>query len=115
MGDIMDQFIAELKEKYDYIILDTPPIGLVADAIELVEYVDATLYVVRQDYTKKGMLSLINDKFKRKELSNISFIYNFYNQKENMVMGTGMVTVTVMGMVPMVTVIMRMKRKIEGC
>jgi len=81
IGKQMDQFIDELKANYDYIVLDTPPVGLVADALELIEYADASLYVVRQDYTKKEMLALINDKHKKGEVKNISFLYNFYDQK----------------------------------
>ncbi|WP_452599333.1 polysaccharide biosynthesis tyrosine autokinase, partial [Pontimicrobium sp. MEBiC01747] len=57
IGETMDKLITELREKYDYIVLDTPPVGLVSDALELLDYVDASLYVVRQDYTKKGMLN----------------------------------------------------------
>lgn len=81
IGEAMDALIHELKKRYDYIVLDTPPVALVADALELLEYADASMYVVRQDYTKKGMLNLINDKYKKKELSNISFLYNHYDQK----------------------------------
>ena len=58
----MDELMKSLKEKYDYIILDTPPVGLVADAIELIPYVDATLYIIRQNYTKKEMVNLLNNK-----------------------------------------------------
>lgn len=89
IGEIMDTLMDELKSKYDYIILDTPPIGLVADAMELIEYADASLYVVRQDYTKKEMLTLINDKYKKGEVKNISFLYNFYNQKAKYGYGYG--------------------------
>ncbi|WP_158844282.1 polysaccharide biosynthesis tyrosine autokinase [Algibacter sp. L1A34] len=81
ISETMDNLIAELKTKYDYIILDTPPVGLVADALELLEYADASLYVVRQDYTQKDMLTLINEKHKNGVVKNISFIYNFYNLK----------------------------------
>ncbi len=81
IGETMDDFMRELKESYDYIILDTPPIGLVSDAVELLDYVDATLYVSRQDYTKKEMLSLINDKYEKGEVKNISFLYNYFSQK----------------------------------
>lgn len=77
----MDELMEQLKAQYDYIILDTPPIGLVADALELLEYSDASLYVVRQDYTKKEMLTLINDKYRKGEIKNISFLYNGYDQK----------------------------------
>lgn len=73
--------LEELKQKYDYIILDTPPIGLVSDALELVEYCDATLYVVRQNVTKKSMLNLVNSKHKAGELTNISIIINSFENK----------------------------------
>jgi capsular exopolysaccharide synthesis family protein len=81
ISETMDKFVADLKTKYDYIVLDTPPVGLVADALELLEYADASLYVVRQDYTQKDMLTLINEKHKNEVVKNISFIYNFYNLK----------------------------------
>lgn len=81
ISETMDKLVAELKETYDYIILDTPPVGLVADALELLEYADASLYVVRQDYTQKDMLALINEKYRNGVVKNISFIYNFYNLK----------------------------------
>jgi tyrosine-protein kinase Etk/Wzc len=77
----MKNLIDELKQKYDYIILDTPPLGLVADAIELSHYADASIYVIRQGKTKKGMLNHINDKFKKGEISNVSFVLNDYRHK----------------------------------
>lgn len=89
MGETMKQFMDELKAKYDYVVLDTPPLGLVADAIELVNYVDASLYIVRQDYTKKDMLTMINKKYGNGEIKNISFLYNFYNKKGSYGYGYG--------------------------
>lgn len=89
IGDQMDRFMEELKAEYDYIVLDTPPLGLVADALELIEYADASLYVVRQDYTKKEMLTLINEKYKKEDIKNISFLYNFYDQKAKYGYGYG--------------------------
>lgn len=81
ISDAMDELIEELKEIYDYIILDTPPVGLVSDALELSQYCDATLYVVRQGVTKKGMLSVVNEKHKRGELHNISILFNDFLNK----------------------------------
>ena len=43
LSDGMKELIAELKKKYDYIILDTPPVGLVSDALELAQYCNLTL------------------------------------------------------------------------
>ncbi len=81
LGESMKELLDDLKERYDYIILDTPPVGLVSDALELAQFCDATLYVVRQNITKKGMLALVNDKHKRGELTNISIVFNGYENK----------------------------------
>ncbi|TVZ53379.1 exopolysaccharide transport family protein [Dokdonia sp. Hel_I_53] len=78
----MEEFVAELKEQYDYIIFDTPPLGLVSDAFELMPYADASLYIVRQGYTKKDMLRLVNDKYEKGEIKNISFVLNYFQQKK---------------------------------
>jgi capsular exopolysaccharide synthesis family protein len=89
LGDSMREMIDELKQKYDYIILDTPPVGLVSDALELVQFCDVTLYIVRQNFTKKEMLTLLNNRFKRGELNNISIIFNGYENKAKYGVGYG--------------------------
>lgn len=81
LSDGMKELIDELKLKYDYIILDTPPVGLVADSLELVQFADVTLYIVRQNYTKKDMITLLNTRLKRGELSNVSIVLNGYENK----------------------------------
>jgi len=89
IGDSMQLFINELKQTYDYIILDTPPLGLVSDAFELIPYADASLYVIRQGYTKKDMLALVNEKYENEEVSNISFVLNHFQQKKRYGYGAG--------------------------
>ena len=81
MSDGMKELIEELKKKYDYIILDTPPVGLVSDALELSQYCDVTLYIVRQNFTKKEMITLLNNRVKRGELHNTSIILNGFQNK----------------------------------
>ncbi len=83
----MSELIEELKKKYDYIILDTPPVGLVSDALELTHFCDVTLYIVRQNFTKKEMISLLNNRVKRGELNNTSIILNGLENKAKY--GTG--------------------------
>ncbi len=87
MSEGMGELIEELKKKYDYIILDTPPVGLVSDALELVQYCDVTLYIVRQNFTKKDMISSLNNRVKRGELQNASIILNGLENKAKY--GTG--------------------------
>lgn len=81
LSDGMKELIDELKTKYDYIILDTPPVGLVADSLELVQYCDVTLYIVRQNFTKKGMITLLNNRVNRGELHNTSIVLNGFENK----------------------------------
>jgi len=81
LSDAMKELIDELKQKYDYVILDTPPVGLVADSLELVQFADVTLYIVRQNYTKKEMITLLNTRIKRGELNNVSIVLNGYENK----------------------------------
>jgi capsular exopolysaccharide synthesis family protein len=89
LGDSMKEMINELKKSYDYIVLDTPPVGLVSDALELSQYCDVTLYVVRQNFTKKEMLTLLNNRTKRGELNNVSIIFNGYENKAKYGVGYG--------------------------
>lgn len=89
LSEGMKELIDELKKKYDYIILDTPPVGLVSDALELVQYADVTLYIVRQNYTKKDMITLLNTRVKRGELNNASIVLNGYENKAKYGSGYG--------------------------
>jgi capsular exopolysaccharide synthesis family protein len=89
MGDSMRELIEELKSNYDYIILDTPPVGLVTDAVELSTYADVTLYITRQNFTKKEMVNLLNNRVKRGELSNVSIILNGFENKAKYGAGYG--------------------------
>ncbi len=89
MSDAMSEMLAELKLKYDYIILDTPPVGLVADALELANFSDVILYIVRQNFTKKGMITLLNSRNKRGELNNVSIILNSFESKAKYGYGYG--------------------------
>ncbi|MBN2639390.1 MAG: polysaccharide biosynthesis tyrosine autokinase [Bacteroidales bacterium] len=63
---------AELKKRYDYIVIDTPPLGLVTDAFLLMPYTDVNLFIVRQNYThKKVFASIIKDIESRGQKMNI--------------------------------------------
>lgn len=57
-----DELFAELKKHYDYIVIDTPPIGLVTDSLLLMRYSDANIFIVRQGVTNKNAFgTLIKD------------------------------------------------------
>ena len=89
LNETSDKMIKSLKEKYDYVIIDTPPVGLVSDALELFKYGDAIIYVVRQNYTERGMMKMIDDKYKNKEVTNISYVLNDFSIKNKYGYGYG--------------------------
>ena len=68
----------QLKEQYDIVIIDTPPLGLVSDAMELLQYADASIFVVRQAYTQKLMLKIINEKYNKGEIEHVSMVFNYF-------------------------------------
>lgn len=66
----------KLKEEFDFIIMDAPPIGIVTDAQLLNEYSDLTLYVIRQKYTFKSQLHLVKDLYVNKKMKNLGLVIN---------------------------------------
>ncbi|MBL6657031.1 MAG: polysaccharide biosynthesis tyrosine autokinase [Flavobacteriales bacterium] len=72
----MSNFIKELKKEYKYIVIDTPPIGLVTDGLILMKHSDINIYVVRQNYTTKEMLKGFNDLVTNNNLQKINLIIN---------------------------------------
>lgn len=72
MKDMMDH----LKIHYDYIIIDTPPIGLVADAIELMEFSDLNILIVRQNNTFKKSLHETTENYQKGQLKNLAILFN---------------------------------------
>ncbi len=76
IGKRTGELIAELKASFDYIILDTPPLGIVADALILKEHSDLNLYVVRQGYSKRDFLSRINELVEGGNMEHLSILVN---------------------------------------
>jgi len=71
-----DEMIETLSTRYDYVILDTPPIGLVTDAMILLKMADVGLIVARANYSKKSFLKNIERFASEHELHNLGFILN---------------------------------------
>lgn len=71
-----EKVIETLSEEYDYIIFDTPPIGLVSDAMILLKTADIGLIVTRANYSKKAYLKNVDKFAKEHELNNLGFILN---------------------------------------
>lgn len=72
----LKDFLQFLDERFDVIIFDTPPMGLVSETIDLMRLFDINLYVVRQNYTIKDHLVMINDLFNNKQVKNVYGVFN---------------------------------------
>ena len=72
----LDQTMEQLKEHYDYILIDTAPVGLVTDTLALGRISNATVYVCRADFTQKASFGLINSLSMEKKLPNMSIVLN---------------------------------------
>lgn len=70
------EFLDYLDQRFDIIIFDTPPMGLVSETIDLMRLFDINLYVVRQNYTIKDHLVMINDLFNNKQVKNVYGVFN---------------------------------------
>ena len=71
-----DQVMAFLREQYDYIILDTAPVGIVSDTLQISRVADLTVYICRADYTPKSNFALLNGLAEEKKLPNPCVVIN---------------------------------------
>lgn len=79
MKESIKDIFEYLQNRYDYIILDTAPAGLVADALLLESFTDVFLYIIRSGFTDKRLLHLPLEMYKEKRLRNMALIFNEAN------------------------------------
>ena len=72
----LQAIIKALKDKYDYIMIDTAPVGLVTDTLQIARVADASIYMCRADYTPKSNFELINALANEKKLPNMAMVLN---------------------------------------
>ena len=79
----LDKLIAELREQFDYIVIDTAPILVVSDSFSLNRLADVNLYVVRAEFTPKKNIEDATNLYKHKKLNNLFFILNGTDMTKN--------------------------------
>lgn len=72
----MQELINKLKDIFDVIIVDSPPVGIVSDALLLWPYVDHTIYIVRQGYTHQGQIKQLNQMLDEGKIGKVSLLFN---------------------------------------
>jgi capsular exopolysaccharide synthesis family protein len=72
----MRDFLTEAKRRYDFVIIDTPPLAIISDAFSFVDYSDHVIFVIRQNYTPIGLLRTLQETYQAGKLKNVSIVLN---------------------------------------
>lgn len=80
-SDRLKMLLASVREQFDVIIVDTAPVGLVADTLVVTEHSDLTIYVVRNNYLDKRMLRIPEHLFATRRISNMALLLNGVNNR----------------------------------
>ena len=81
-SDRTETLFADLRERYDYVVVDSAPVSIVSDTFLLGGTVDMTVFVVRADYTTFEMIDSINRIYEQERLPNMLAVLNGVNAKE---------------------------------
>jgi len=80
-NDRLGSLIDQLKDTYEYILIDSPPVHLVTDALIISRFANNTLYLIRQGFTMKSELKYIKGLILENKLPDIQIIFNGINNK----------------------------------
>ena len=83
MSDRLSDLFTEVKEQFDYIVVDTAPVGLVADSLLLNKYADMFIYVARANFLDKRLLNIAESLYDENKLKNMSILLNCSDYKRN--------------------------------
>lgn len=94
----LDDLILTYRDQFDYILVDTPPIGAVSDSLLLNRFADVNLYIIRADYTHKNDIQEANNIYSNEKLTNMYLVLNaadvkkssgYYGYRKNYALGYG--------------------------
>lgn len=78
----LDALFKELRERYDYIVVDSAPVGMVSDTFTLDRLSDATIYITRVNYSSLNDLNFIENVYREKRLKKLSVVINGTKSKK---------------------------------
>lgn len=84
MSDAMGELIEKLRKEFDYVILDTAPIGVVSDTLLVVRHSDLQLYVTRANYSSKNYLGTLQEAIDGNKFSAVYLVLNGVNITSNL-------------------------------
>jgi capsular exopolysaccharide synthesis family protein len=80
---VLDGLIEELKQQFDYVLIDSTPAGLVADATLMIKYADYILLVCRNDYTRKDVFTDVLNLFRTNNITDYDIVFNDLDLKKS--------------------------------
>ncbi|AYL95253.1 GumC family protein [Mucilaginibacter celer] len=89
LDDKLGYLIDRLRSEFDYVIIDSSPVGLVSDALVIQKYVDLTMYVCRHNYTNKAQIEIINEIKNKDNVDNLYLVINDVNFSKSGYFGYG--------------------------
>lgn len=72
----LEKVIDLLKSNYDYVLIDTAPVGLVSDTLQISKFANVSIYMCRADFTPKTSISLLNDLARENKMTNLCVVLN---------------------------------------
>jgi tyrosine-protein kinase Etk/Wzc len=75
-SEVFELFMQEVNSTYDFVIIDTPPLGLISDGFTIAKFVDVNIVVVRQDYSLKQMMPVLGDYIRSNRLQRVGIVVN---------------------------------------
>lgn len=75
-SDRMREFMEKVRKDFEFIVLDTPPVGIVSDALLMGSFADINIFVIRQRFSFKNTLELIQNIYNRNDLKNLTIAVN---------------------------------------
>jgi tyrosine-protein kinase Etk/Wzc len=75
-SDRLNEFLKEISKKFQYVVMDTPPLAIVTDAQILNKLSNINLFILRQKFSNKGVLQFIQNLYEKKEFRNLALVIN---------------------------------------
>jgi len=81
LDENLEKLINELKEIYDYVIIDTPPVGLLSDALVLMKQSDVNIFVMKAGVSKRDFIDIAHQLVEKNEIKHMSIVLNGVSSK----------------------------------
>lgn len=83
LSEAFNFILSELKERYDIVIIDSPPVGIVTDGVQVLSDSDIPIYIFRANYSKRIFAKKINELYQLNQIRNINIILNNVSISKN--------------------------------